>query len=607
MNLRPATSSALEALRGRWSLSLVGSLILLPTSALGSLAQELAFNRAVWISLLVVVVLSLASGAVLLLAHLTVMRNRSRQPVALPIVLVVYLLAGAIRPPISWLFALLSNPSATLDPTKCVGAAIAAVIGLAIVAIALDALDRQRSAIRALQQEVDQLAAVQASTEIVLAAERANLEMTVGGQLLPVLSEIEDLLKGPSYQDFSADELHTTAAGIRRKTETIVRPLAHAAASSPPPATPARPTAVHERKNLRLTVRDTLTLDPFHPAATATLMLVVIAPTAIRLQGIYWIPILIPSIVLTWLATEAARSLLSATRRNRLPTSALAALVLGSFMGIAIAAMGLALLITAAIPSALPFDTWQIPTPVLTQFLFCLLLAMGSALVLRRKQAAASLRMATACLQFEIDQQARQISAIHQSASRRIHGDFQSRLLVISVRLDQLASSFARTNDAAATRAGVEELLADLALLRQAATELVPPPTNLKFDSTLSEITSLWHGLVDVSVSVDSTSYAATATNAALASALIGLVQEAITNSVKHGGASRVAIRIQQTEAGITLTCQDDGIGPPETVTAGLGLSSNTAGSIEWSLQGSRQTGATLQVTLPALDLAHWA
>ncbi|MFQ5595080.1 MAG: sensor histidine kinase [Anaerolineae bacterium] len=49
-----------------------------------------------------------------------------------------------------------------------------------------------------------------------------------------------------------------------------------------------------------------------------------------------------------------------------------------------------------------------------------------------------------------------------------------------------------------------------------------------------------------------------------VATAAFRIVQEAITNVIRHAKASRVQIKLQQTAAGLTVTVEDDGVGLPE-------------------------------------------
>ncbi|MGI9017362.1 MAG: sensor histidine kinase [Euzebya sp.] len=50
------------------------------------------------------------------------------------------------------------------------------------------------------------------------------------------------------------------------------------------------------------------------------------------------------------------------------------------------------------------------------------------------------------------------------------------------------------------------------------------------------------------------------------------IVQEALTNTMKHGSASRAAVDVEITDERLTLVVQDDGKGDPDTIVAGRGI-----------------------------------
>jgi signal transduction histidine kinase len=61
--------------------------------------------------------------------------------------------------------------------------------------------------------------------------------------------------------------------------------------------------------------------------------------------------------------------------------------------------------------------------------------------------------------------------------------------------------------------------------------------------------------------------------DAALETTIYRLVQEALTNTVKHAKASRVEIQVVEAERHVTVTVADDGIGfDPDAVADGFGL-----------------------------------
>jgi signal transduction histidine kinase len=91
--------------------------------------------------------------------------------------------------------------------------------------------------------------------------------------------------------------------------------------------------------------------------------------------------------------------------------------------------------------------------------------------------------------------------------------------------------------------------------------------------------------------------------SAAVEVAAYRIVEEAVTNVVKHAQASSVTVTLRVQDAGLVITIDDDGIGfTPSTETSGLGLHSMRERATElggaFVVTGDR--GTTVSVTLPA-------
>jgi len=90
------------------------------------------------------------------------------------------------------------------------------------------------------------------------------------------------------------------------------------------------------------------------------------------------------------------------------------------------------------------------------------------------------------------------------------------------------------------------------------------------------------------------------------ASNVFRIVQEAVSNAVRHGNAKSVAIRFRRAEGGAVLTIEDDGVGLPEAVhrSEGLGLHimRYRAGVIGASLDIRRGDGGGTIVTCRVPD-----
>jgi signal transduction histidine kinase len=91
-----------------------------------------------------------------------------------------------------------------------------------------------------------------------------------------------------------------------------------------------------------------------------------------------------------------------------------------------------------------------------------------------------------------------------------------------------------------------------------------------------------------------------------LETTLYRLVQEALTNAVKHGGARRAVVEIEEDPNAVRVTVRDDGRGfDTAAKTSGFGLlgmrerAALLGGAIE--IESSPKRGTTIKATLPAL------
>ena len=181
-----------------------------------------------------VIALSLASALVLLVADRTVLRNRAARTVSIFTVVLVYVSAGAVRPVVSWLLALNSvSADQQLSLSRIAQAALAACIGLSVVAIALDANDRQLSVIRALRIETSRLQVARRQNTALLEDERRQLTSSVLVSADSMLGDLSDELARASRDDVTSSALRMCAAKIRAAVDEVVRPLSRECAANP--------------------------------------------------------------------------------------------------------------------------------------------------------------------------------------------------------------------------------------------------------------------------------------------------------------------------------------------------------------------------------------
>ena len=77
-----------------------------------------------------------------------------------------------------------------------------------------------------------------------------------------------------------------------------------------------------------------------------------------------------------------------------------------------------------------------------------------------------------------------------------------------------------------------------------------------------------------------------------------GRCREAVTNAIRHGGATTIPIEVGAVTAGLALTVVDDGQGVAVDYRAGLGLTMMDQTCLSWALVNGALGGATLQAVL---------
>lgn len=172
-----------------------------------------------------------------------------------------------------------------------------------------------------------------------------------------------------------------------------------------------------------------------------------------------------------------------------------------------------------------------------------------------------------------------------------LHSHVQNGMLNLALRLSE---DRARPVSADEHRL-LEELLGDLA-------QFSSPRTNEHFRAGLVELEQRWHGFIELRLTNElSDTFINSLTPLAIQSTLL-VLNEAITNAVRHGQAHHIELRLSELENSLRITCTDDGLGVWSEPQAGLGtaLFDSVAGAA-WSLTSTAQ-GTQLQLLLSVGD-----
>lgn len=165
-----------------------------------------------------------------------------------------------------------------------------------------------------------------------------------------------------------------------------------------------------------------------------------------------------------------------------------------------------------------------------------------------------------------------QLADIARDAARVLHGSVQSRLVACAMAIDRASESGDR-----------EGLLVALAAAREALQEPLPerPAIAGSIADEVARKVALWGDACDFTIDVDQDVSAA-----GVEPLIVGrVVEEGLTNAVRHGKATAISVRVGAEGAGAVIVVADDGVGP-QCIAAGLGsalLDQATGGA--WSLE----------------------
>lgn len=153
---------------------------------------------------------------------------------------------------------------------------------------------------------------------------------------------------------------------------------------------------------------------------------------------------------------------------------------------------------------------------------------------------------------------ARVTAEIARQVAQALHGPMQARLSACAVALDEAG----RSGDIAGQIAALQS--AEKALLLRLFDE--EPDAARTLSTVLDAVAAPWEGLVDIRLETSGEQPSPEATKA-----IEQVVEEAITNAVRHGGAHHVVVQVEGSSDGHRITVDDDGRGALEAL-PGIGL-----------------------------------
>lgn len=449
-------------------------------------------------------------------------------------------------------------------------AAFSAVVAITIVGTAaiVFADARRSEANRRIQLLEQGIAVSLAQQDVFDIAQRMNvaLSMDINDALAPARLRIEERLVDQE-QTLTNDEWASVAQQLRNAAQDTVRPLSQTLWSSAAAhLVPISGTSI---------VRNIVTKQPFQPLALALILVVTSLDSAVTLYGWLWgLGVVALGVAIIFAVLGFANAAM-----RRWPAHHASLFLIGV---LAVQVWGLLNFPFREWADAAPY-TWGefIAATVVGVVLIFLTSGIGS-LRTHRDDVART-------FQADVDRElvesiavSRQVAQLARESARILHGTVQTRLIACAVAIERASE----TSDVAAFQAALQEAHAVL-------TE--PTRTDTGDTTTLAEEVqhkaSLWSGLCDINIEIASD---LEETSGRLARDVGRVVEEGLSNAIRHGGAGAIRVSITSAVPGVLVVIDDDGSGLSDA-TPGLGSSLLDSVSEEWSLN-AQESGASLRV-----------
>jgi len=175
---------------------------------------------------------------------------------------------------------------------------------------------------------------------------------------------------------------------------------------------------------------------------------------------------------------------------------------------------------------------------------------------------AGTARLALARQRAAEDVAALELVAERERIGRDLHDTVIQELFATGLSLQALARR-SRNDDAVvgAINAAVDQIDATVKQIRSTIFSLHQPPTDASVRSAVMRIADEMSSLLSSAIRVTFTGLVDTLIDDTVAHHVVPVVREALTNVVKHAGASTVRVDVAVTGDILTLTVSDDGVG----------------------------------------------
>ena len=452
---------------------------------------------------------------------------------------------------------------------------------LGVVAVVVDGNRRHRAV-------VDQLASLDAEFERTRAFDEAELAAVEARSVAQITSMLERELR--QLQPRVAEAPEDAATQLRMLASEFVRPLSHGLAQDDQwiPAAEDVTAKAPRWERLREVIAD---VRPANPLVPFLLIELIALPTAIseRVGGVAFaafVMLLLGAImyVLSWAVVR-----LWPPGRTTLPRL-IVLVVLYAVIGTFAAWAGM---IVTQWYAGVHDPRWIAPF-----FLIITSLGVSFTTAIQAHQRDDEARMAmsiarNAQLNADVRERTRRAQ---RRVAKLLHSNVQAELIASAMLLAERASG---SSSAASRAVDISEELDRLAAAIQDRLAPSAGPVGRARERVL-DLTSLWSGAVDVTLEVDDATWVALDEDSGALESVMEVVAEGLTNAVRHGESSQVAVRMNRDADGIAVRITSRGRLAAGS-RAGLGSSFLDASTREWQLSeeaGEVHLTASVDVTL---------
>ena len=197
---------------------------------------------------------------------------------------------------------------------------------------------------------------------------------------------------------------------------------------------------------------------------------------------------------------------------------------------------------------------------------------------------------------------------IRQQLAAVLHGPIQGRLALASMTLRQGVAD-PRYVDPAFRGAMLARVYSLLASVDQEVAGLSDvEPTVLPFDQFMARLEREWTGILEVQTLVTEKAALLLASERSLDESTVHIVEEAIMNARRHGGARVIYVSVatsDESDRELLVTVLDDGCGVAAEYEAGLGGQLFDQLTSRWSLAPTRFGGTAFTASIPVMHGPH--